>query len=105
MSSFPGSPRLVKGGIVLLELDTSAVRRIVVLRVRSVPQENGCNAKPIIYEPKNKMILKSHQLFTKCYAHRASRSIGKRACSWNRVSVTISLTSPCIRVHQRPFLL
>ena len=32
MSSFPGSPRLLKGGIVLLEPDTPAVRRIVVLQ-------------------------------------------------------------------------
>ena len=32
MSSFPGSPRLLKGGIVLLDPDTSAVRRIVVLQ-------------------------------------------------------------------------
>jgi hypothetical protein len=32
MSSFPGSPRLLKGGIVLLDPDTSTVRRMVVLQ-------------------------------------------------------------------------
>src|SRR5438093_7584143 len=32
MSSFPGSPRLLKGGIVLIDPDTSAVQRIIVLQ-------------------------------------------------------------------------
>src|ERR1044071_7460143 len=32
MSSFPNSPRLLKGGIVLIDPDTSAVRRIIVLQ-------------------------------------------------------------------------
>ncbi|HJZ81964.1 MAG TPA: hypothetical protein VKD91_16520 [Pyrinomonadaceae bacterium] len=32
MSSFPGAPRLVKGGIVLLDPDTSAVQRIIALQ-------------------------------------------------------------------------
>jgi len=32
MSSFPGSPRLLKGGIVLLDPDTSAVQRIIALQ-------------------------------------------------------------------------
>jgi hypothetical protein len=32
MSSFPGSPRLLKGGIVLLDPDTSAVERIIALQ-------------------------------------------------------------------------
>jgi hypothetical protein len=32
MSSFPGSPRLVKGGIVLLDPGTSAVQRIISLQ-------------------------------------------------------------------------
>jgi hypothetical protein len=32
MTSFPGSPRLLKGGIVLLDPDTSAVRRIINLQ-------------------------------------------------------------------------
>ena len=32
MSTFPGSPRLLKGGIVLIDPDTSAVRRIIVLQ-------------------------------------------------------------------------
>ncbi len=32
MSSFPNSPRLLKGGIVLLDPDTSAVLRIIRLQ-------------------------------------------------------------------------
>jgi hypothetical protein len=32
MSTFPGSPRLIKGGIVLLDPVTSAVRRIITLQ-------------------------------------------------------------------------
>jgi hypothetical protein len=32
MSSFPGSPRLLKGGIVLIDPDTSAVRRIIAMQ-------------------------------------------------------------------------
>ena len=32
MTSFPRSPRLLKGGIVLIDPDTSAVRRIIVLQ-------------------------------------------------------------------------
>ena len=32
MSSFPGSPRLLKGGIVLVDPDTAAVRRIISLQ-------------------------------------------------------------------------
>jgi hypothetical protein len=32
MSSFPGSPRVVKGGLVLMDPDTSAVIRIIVLQ-------------------------------------------------------------------------
>jgi len=32
MSSFPGSPRLLKGGIVLIDPDTSAVQRIIALQ-------------------------------------------------------------------------
>ena len=32
MSSFPGSPRILKGGIVLIDPDTSAVRKIIVLQ-------------------------------------------------------------------------
>lgn len=32
MSPFPGSPRLLKGGIVLIDPDTSAVQRIIVLQ-------------------------------------------------------------------------
>lgn len=32
MSSFPGSPRLLKGGIVLLDPDSSTVRRIIALQ-------------------------------------------------------------------------
>jgi hypothetical protein len=32
MSSFPGSPRLLKGGIVLLDPDSSAVLRIIALQ-------------------------------------------------------------------------
>jgi hypothetical protein len=32
MSSFPNSPRLLKGGIVLIDVDTSAVRRVITLQ-------------------------------------------------------------------------
>jgi hypothetical protein len=32
MSSFPGSPRLLKGGIVLVDPDTAAVQRIITLQ-------------------------------------------------------------------------
>lgn len=32
MSSFPGSPRIVKGGLVLMDPDTSAVLRVIVLQ-------------------------------------------------------------------------
>ncbi len=32
MTTFPGSPRLLKGGIVLIDPDTSAVKRIIVLQ-------------------------------------------------------------------------
>ncbi len=32
MSSFPNSPKLIKGGIVLIDVDTSAVQRIIVLQ-------------------------------------------------------------------------
>jgi hypothetical protein len=32
MSTFPGSPRLLKGGIVLLDPDSGAVRRIIALQ-------------------------------------------------------------------------
>jgi hypothetical protein len=32
MSAFPGSPRLLKGGIVLVDPDTGAVRRIIALQ-------------------------------------------------------------------------
>jgi hypothetical protein len=33
MSTFPNSPRLLKGGIVLIDPDTSAVQRIIALQV------------------------------------------------------------------------
>lgn len=32
MTTFPGSPRLIKGGIVLMDADTGAVRRIIALQ-------------------------------------------------------------------------
>lgn len=32
MTSFPGSPRLIKGGIVLIDPDTSAVERVITLQ-------------------------------------------------------------------------
>ena len=32
MSTFPNSPKLLKGGIVLLDPDTGAVRRIISLQ-------------------------------------------------------------------------
>jgi len=32
MSTFPGSPRLLKGGLVMLEPDSGAVRRIITLQ-------------------------------------------------------------------------
>ncbi len=52
MSSFPGSPRLLKGGLVLIDPDTSQVLRIITLQynpdtltrtlqIRGVGQETG----------------------------------------------------------------
>jgi hypothetical protein len=35
MTTFPGSPKLIKGGIVLLNPDTSAVQRIIALQYNS----------------------------------------------------------------------
>ncbi len=32
MSSFPGSPKLLKGGLVLLDADSSVVKRVIVLQ-------------------------------------------------------------------------
>ena len=32
MTSFPGSPRLIKGGIVLIDPDTSAIERVITLQ-------------------------------------------------------------------------
>jgi hypothetical protein len=32
MTTFPGSPRLLKGGIVLIDPETAAVRRIIALQ-------------------------------------------------------------------------
>jgi hypothetical protein len=32
MSAFPNSPRLVKGGIVLVDPDSGAVKKIIVLQ-------------------------------------------------------------------------
>jgi hypothetical protein len=32
MTSFPGSPRLLKGGIVLIDADTGVVQRIIALQ-------------------------------------------------------------------------
>jgi len=32
MSSFPNSPRLLKGGIVLIDLDSGVVQKIIVLQ-------------------------------------------------------------------------
>jgi hypothetical protein len=32
MTTFPGSPRLLKGGIVLIDPDSSAMRRIIALQ-------------------------------------------------------------------------
>ena len=32
MTTFPNSPRLIKGGIVLIDPDTAVVRRIIVLQ-------------------------------------------------------------------------
>jgi hypothetical protein len=32
MTTFPGSPRLIKGGIVLIDADTAAIKRIIVLQ-------------------------------------------------------------------------
>src|SRR5881397_1541939 len=32
MSSFPGSPKLLKGGLVLLDPDSGAVQRIIILQ-------------------------------------------------------------------------
>src|SRR5437773_7270554 len=52
MSTFPGSPRLVKGGLVLLDPLSGAVQRVITLQynpdtlsrtlqVKSIPPEGG----------------------------------------------------------------
>src|SRR5436305_163631 len=52
MSTFPGSPRTLRGGIVLIDPDTAVVKRVIVLQynpdsltrtlqVRGVPAEAG----------------------------------------------------------------
>jgi hypothetical protein len=35
MTTFPGSPKLLKGGLVLLDPDTAALRRVIVLQYNS----------------------------------------------------------------------
>lgn len=58
MSSFPGSPRLIKGGIVLLNPDTSAVEKIIALQynpdtltrslqVQGAGEGNGNRSEPL----------------------------------------------------------
>ena len=32
MTTFPGAPRLVRGGIVLIDPDSGAVKRVIVLQ-------------------------------------------------------------------------
>ena len=41
MSAFPGSPRILKGGIVLIDAASSAVLRVIASRVRFCDSENG----------------------------------------------------------------
>jgi len=35
MSTFPGSPKLVRGGLVLLDLNSGSIRRVITLRYNS----------------------------------------------------------------------
>lgn len=58
MTSFPGSPRLVKGGIVLIDPETSAITRIIALQynpdtlsrtlqAKSTSKEGGDRSEPL----------------------------------------------------------
>ncbi len=59
MTTFPGSPRLLKGGIVLIDPNTSAVQRIIALQynpdtltrtlqVKGVGAEGGDRSESLI---------------------------------------------------------
>jgi hypothetical protein len=47
MSGFPSSPRLVKGGIVLVDPDSGAVQKIIVLQYNPDTLNGSCDAHVI----------------------------------------------------------
>jgi hypothetical protein len=47
MSAFPNSPRLVKGGIVLVDPDSGAVQKIIVLQYNPDTLTRSCNGHVI----------------------------------------------------------
>jgi hypothetical protein len=55
MNSFPGSPRILKGGIVLIDPDTSAVLRIVVLQYNPDGLTRTLQAQAIGPEPGDRL--------------------------------------------------
>jgi len=55
MNSFPGTPRVLKGGIVLIDPDTSAVLRIVVLQYNPDGLTRTLQAQAIGPEPGDRL--------------------------------------------------
>jgi hypothetical protein len=47
MSAFPNSPRLVKGGIVLVDPDSGAAQKIIVLQYSPDTLTRSCNGHVI----------------------------------------------------------
>lgn len=47
MTTFPGSPRLLKGGIVLLDPDTGAVQRVIALQYNPATLHRSLTAKTV----------------------------------------------------------
>jgi hypothetical protein len=55
MNGFPGSPRILKGGIVLIDPDTSAVLRIIVLQYNPDSLTRTLQAQAIGPEPGDRL--------------------------------------------------
>jgi hypothetical protein len=47
MSTFPGSPRLLKGGIVLIDPNTGAVQRVIALQYNPATLQRSLTAKAV----------------------------------------------------------
>jgi hypothetical protein len=47
MTSFPGSPRLIKGGIVLIDPTTGAVQRVIALQYNPVSLQRSLTARTV----------------------------------------------------------